>query len=74
MKSFEDNKLKSLIKDVRLDSPGPNFTNRVMNQIFKENPVLEKIKGEKIFGKGFWIIIGLFAALMAVMYYFTIQG
>ena len=68
MKTFEDDKkLKSLVKKVKLDSPGPDFTVNVMNRIFREDSFFEKIKRERVLGKGFWIILALFVILVAAM-------
>jgi hypothetical protein len=68
---IEDKELKNVLKSIKLDSPGPNFSVRVMNRIFQENSILEKIKNERIFGKGFWIIIALFVLLFAAMFVFS---
>ena len=64
MSELEDIKLKALLQGMTLDSPEPNFSVRVMNKIFEENNALEKIKSERILGKGFWIILLLFAAIV----------
>lgn len=72
MKTFEEDKeLKSLLKSVKPNSPGPNFTSRVMNRIFQENPAFEKIKNTRIFGKGFWIILLLFVAIIVAVFIFS---
>jgi hypothetical protein len=72
MKTFEeDNKLKSLLKNVKLNSPDPNFTVRVMNRIFQENSILERLKNERILGKGFWIILCLFVAIIFAIIIFS---
>ena len=39
-----DNELKNLIKGIRLDSPGNNFTANVMNRVFEEKAAMEKVK------------------------------
>ena len=70
----EDKKLKSLLKSVKLDSPGPNFTVRVMNRIFQEDSVIEKIKRERVLGKGFWIILALFVILIAALVVVSTSG
>ena len=68
MKSLEEDKeLKSLLKSIKLDSPETNFTVRVMNKIFQEESLIEKIKRERIFGKGFWIILALFIGLFVAI-------
>lgn len=70
----EDKKIKLLLKSVKLDSPGPNFTVRVMNRIFQEDSVLEKIKRERVLGKGFWVILALFVILIAALVVVSISG
>jgi len=68
MKSFEEDKeLKSSLKSIKLDSPKSNFTVRVMNKIFREESLIEKVKRERVLGKGFWIILALFVALCVAM-------
>ena len=57
MNDIEDIKLKTLLQKMKLESPKANFSVRVMNKIFEEENVLNKIKSERILGKGFWIII-----------------
>ena len=75
MKTFEeDKKLKSVVKTIKLDSPKDNFTVRVMNKIFQEVSVLEKLKNERIFGKSFWIILAMFIMLFGAMAYFAVNG
>lgn len=75
MKTFEeDKKLKSLLKSVKLESPDSDFSVKVMNRIFKEESLLEKVKRERILGKGFWIILILFITLFAAMFVFSSTG
>jgi len=69
-----DNELRSLIKGVKLDSPGSDFTSKVMNRVYEEKVVMEKVKDEKLLGKGFWIILFLFVALIAAMFVFSSSG
>ncbi len=66
MNELEDIKLTALLQQLKLDSPKPNFSVRVMNKIFEESSVLEKIKSEKVLGTGFWIIMALFVILMVL--------
>ena len=68
MNELEDIKLKALLEQMKLDSPEPNFSVRVMNKIFEQDSVLERIKSEKVLGKGFWIILILFVALLAAIF------
>ncbi|MDO8951966.1 MAG: hypothetical protein Q7U86_05030 [Draconibacterium sp.] len=69
-----DNELKSLIKGIKLDSPGSDFTSKVMSRVYEEKVAMEKVKDEKLLGKGFWIILFLFAALIAAMFVFSSSG
>lgn len=69
-----DNELKSLIKGIKLDSPGNDFTSKVMNRILEEKVALEQVKNERILGKGFWIILLLFVILIAAMFVFSSSG
>ena len=68
MNELEDIKLKILLQEMKLESPGADFSSRVMDKILEEDLVLEKIKSERILGKGFWIILILFVALLAAMF------
>jgi len=75
MKTFEeDKKLKSLLKTIHLESPGADFSANVMNRIFSEESLLEKVRREKVLGKGFWVILILFVALFAAMFIFSSSG
>lgn len=69
-----DNELKSLIKGVKLDSPGNDFTSKVMGRIYEEKVAMEKVKDDKLLGKGFWIILSLFVILIAAMFVFSSTG
>jgi hypothetical protein len=69
-----DNELKSLIKGVKLDSPGSDFTSKVMSRVYEEKVAMEKVKDERLLGKGFWIILFLFVALIAAMFVFSASG
>ena len=69
-----DNELKSLIKEIKLDSPGKDFTLNVMNRVLEEKTATEQVKDERILGKGFWIILLLFVILIAAMFIFSGNG
>ena len=69
-----DNELKSLIKGIKLDSPGNDFTSKVMGRVYEEKVAKEKAANEKILGKGFWIILALFVILIAAMFVFSSTG
>lgn len=75
MNTFEeDKKLKQLLKSVKLESPDIDFTTRVMNRVFAEQPALEQVKSSPVFGKGFWIILALFVALLTAVVLFAGNG
>lgn len=74
MNELEDIKLKALLQKIELEKPGSDFTVNVMNKIFEEDSVLEKIKSEKILGKGFWIISILFMVLLAAIFLVNNSG
>ena len=67
MSELEDIKLRALLQEMKLNSPQKDFSIKVMNRIFEEDNVFEKIRKEKIFGTGFWIILILFLGLFAAM-------
>lgn len=69
-----DNELKSLIKEMKLDSPGKDFTMNVMSRVLEEKAATEQVKNERILGKGFWIILLLFVILIAAMFVFSGNG
>lgn len=72
MKTFEEDKeLKQLLKSIKLESPGADFSARVMNRVFAEQPALEQVKQIPVLGRGFWIIISLFAALIVLVALFS---
>jgi hypothetical protein len=72
MKTFENDKeLKMFLKNVKLESPGRDFSSQVMNRIFQEETVMEQVKAEPLLGKGFWIILALFGILMATMVFLS---
>jgi len=75
MKKFEeDKKLEVLIKSMKPDSPGNDFAGKVMNRIFEMESLLEKVKNERIFGKGFWIITSLFVVIIGALITSSVMG
>lgn len=74
MKTYEnDIELKRLLKSVKPDSPGRDFSSQVMNRIFEEVKVMEQVKAEPLLGRGFWIILTLFGVLMAAMVIYSLS-
>ncbi len=71
---LEDSKLKALFRDFKPESPTEGFSLRVMERIVKEQHSLEKIKPERLLGKGFWIITVLFVALLATVFFLSNSG
>jgi hypothetical protein len=69
-----DNELKSLIKEIKLDSPANDFTSKVMTRVLEEKTAMEQLKNERILGKGFWIILLLFVLLTVSMFVFSGNG
>ena len=75
MKTQEkDKELKKLIQGIKLDSPGNDFTTLVMNRVFEEKAALEKVKKDRLFGTGFWVILFLFVILLAAVAVFSYGG
>lgn len=71
---IEDKKLKELLKYAELESPANDFSARVMNRIFEEKGALEQVKSLPVLGKGFWIILALFAGLFGVVAALSVNG
>ncbi len=72
MKTFEEDKeLRLLLQSIKLERPAPDFTKEVMNRVFQERTLIEQVKAEPIFGKGFWILVSLFVLLMVAMVVFA---
>lgn len=68
MNELEDIKLRAILQEMELEKPTSNFSVRVMERILQEDSAMEKIKSERILGKGFWIIIILFVVLLVVVF------
>jgi hypothetical protein len=64
---IEDKKLKELLKYAKLESPANDFSARVMNRIFEEKGALEQVKSSPVLGRGFWVILALFAGLLVIV-------
>lgn len=63
---IEDKKLKELLQYAKLESPNNDFSARVMNRIFEEKGALEQVQKLPVLGKGFWVILALFAGLIVI--------
>lgn len=72
MKTFEEDKeLKQLLKSIKLEKPASDFTKEVMNRVFQERAIVEQVRAEPIFGRGFWILTSLFVLLIIAMVLFS---
>jgi len=75
MKTLEnDNELRKLIKELKPDSPGIDFTQKVMMRVSEEKAVNEKVEKDKLLGWGFWIIVSLFVVLIAAFFAMSNAG
>jgi hypothetical protein len=75
MKTFDNDKeLKKLIGELKLESPGKDFTMNVMNRVFEEKVALEEVKSDPVLGRGFWIIVSLFVSLFVITLIFSNSG
>ena len=64
----EDNELRRLIKSIKPESPGTDFSSKVMKRVYDEQEEIEKSKSESIFGSWFWIILAAFASLFVIVF------
>lgn len=72
MKQIEEDKaFREVIRDLKLDSPGENFTMSVINRIHKEVPASIQTRKEPSLGKEFWIVILLFMVLSLTIFLLT---
>jgi hypothetical protein len=71
---IEDKKLRELLKYAKPDSPASDFSARVMSRIFEEAAAIEQVKSEPVLGRGFWIILALFAGLIAAVFFINGNG
>ena len=69
--SENDRKLKEMMKGIRLESPGPDFTSRVMEAILTETQKKPAFVTEPLLGKKFWILVTAFVGLALVMMLFN---
>jgi hypothetical protein len=61
--SEKDKNLKKMIQGIRLESPGPDFSLRVMEGILAETQKKPNYTAEPFLGKKFWILVTLFIGL-----------
>jgi hypothetical protein len=61
--SEKDKNLKKMIKGIRLESPGPDFSSKVMEAILAETQKKPGFVTEPFLGKKFWILVILFISL-----------
>jgi hypothetical protein len=68
--SENDKKLKKIIKGIRLESPGSDFSSKVMEAILAETQKKPGFGTEPFLGKRFWILVTLFIGLAAIFMLF----
>jgi hypothetical protein len=68
--SEKDKNLKKMIKGIRLESPGPDFSSKVMEAILVETQKKPGFVTEPFLGKKFWILVTLFIVLAIVFMLF----
>lgn len=67
MNTLNDNiKLRELIRKVKIESPDPGFTARVMDIILAGEHKKQMIQAQPVLGKSFWVLITLFVILALV--------
>lgn len=72
MKSEEnDIRLKQLMKEIRLESPGPEFASKVMGAILAEPEKKPAFVTEPFLGKKFWILLSSFVAPLILLLVFS---
>ncbi len=75
MNTFEeDNELRQLLKNIKPEKPASDFTRLVMNRIYQEQSIIEKVKSEPVLGKGFWTILALFGVLIAAILLLSVNN
>lgn len=69
-----DKQFEGMMKEVRLDSPSPDFMIKVMSRIQAEAAVQHRIVKayQPVISRKTWIIIGL--AFLALLIYITVSG
>jgi hypothetical protein len=64
--------LKTLIKKVKIESPDPDFTSRVMKVILADVQKEKVFSSEPVLGRSFWILVMLFVLL--IVFFILISG
>lgn len=68
--SVTDKKLQRMIQGVRLESPGPDFTSKVMETLLAGTQEKTGFVTEPLLGKRFWILVTLFIGLAGLFWLF----
>jgi hypothetical protein len=58
-----DSELRKLIKKVKIESPDPDFSSRVMDVILARAEGKKVFSSEPVLGRSFWILVTLFVLL-----------
>lgn len=70
MKKFEeDNELRRLIKSMKPEFPGADFSSKVMVRVHEKQKEMDRIRNERIFGKWFWVILAAFISLFVAVFF-----
>jgi hypothetical protein len=64
--SDKDKELKKWMKQIRLETPDPAFSSKVMKVILAEKQKESAYLSEPLLGKKFWMLVILFIALILV--------
>lgn len=70
----DDTKLKGLMKDIRLEKPGPNFTTNVMNRVFELKTATVQSIRVHILDWKFWVLASLFVFFAIGMIFYSQSG
>lgn len=60
----DDPELRDLIKNIRIESPGPEFKEKVMDMVRISVQAQSMTSGRPLLGKSFWVFGGFFILIM----------
>lgn len=62
-----EKELKKMMKGISLESPGPDFSSKVMHAVLNGEKKKLVFGHEPLLGKSFWILVTLFVALAVIL-------